>query len=137
MFFWVAHDPTQKNAQWPDTGPQYRSAIFYASERQQELAKAYISQLQTPHVFQGPIATELVPLSKFYDAEDYHQDYAVKHPQDRVYRPDRSAEAGGSAQAAPAVIREVASDARRSQLRPAGEGEPRRRLVTFNSESGK
>ena len=47
VFFWVAHDPTQKNAQWPDTGPQYRSAIFYASERQQELAKAYIGQLQT------------------------------------------------------------------------------------------
>jgi peptide-methionine (S)-S-oxide reductase len=63
VFFWVAHDPTQKNAQWPDTGPQYRSAIFYASERQQELANAYIGQLQTAHVFQGPVATELVPLS--------------------------------------------------------------------------
>ena len=83
VFFWVAHDPTQKNAQWPDTGPQYRSAIFYASERQQELAKAYIGQLQNARLFQRPIATELVPLSKFYDAEDYHQDYAVKHPQDR------------------------------------------------------
>jgi peptide-methionine (S)-S-oxide reductase len=83
VFFWVAHDPTQKNAQWPDTGPQYRSVIFYGSERQQELAKAYMSQLQNAHVFQSPIATELVPLSKFYDAEDYHQDYAVKHPQDR------------------------------------------------------
>jgi peptide-methionine (S)-S-oxide reductase len=83
VFFWVAHDPTQKNAQWPDTGPQYRSVIFYGSERQQVLAKAYISQLQNAHVFQNPIATELVRLSNFYDAEDYHQDYAVKHPQDR------------------------------------------------------
>ena len=83
VFFWVAHDPTQRNAQWPDTGPQYRSAIFYASARQQELAKAYVSQLQSARVFQNPIATELVPLTKFYDAEEYHQDYAVKHPQDR------------------------------------------------------
>jgi peptide-methionine (S)-S-oxide reductase len=83
VFFWVAHDPTQRNAQWPDTGPQYRSAIFYASERQQELAKGYISQLQNARVFARPIATELAPLSKFYDAEEYHQDYAVKHPQDR------------------------------------------------------
>jgi len=83
VFFWVAHDPTQKNAQWPDTGPQYRSVIFYASERQQALAKAYISQLQSARVFQGPIATELAPLSKFYDAEEYHQDYAVRHPRDR------------------------------------------------------
>jgi peptide-methionine (S)-S-oxide reductase len=82
VFFWVAHDPTQKNAQWPDTGPQYRSAIFYANERQQELARAYLSQLQNARVFQSPIATEIVRLSNFYAAEDYHQDYAVRHPQD-------------------------------------------------------
>jgi peptide-methionine (S)-S-oxide reductase len=83
VFFWVAHDPTQKNAQWPDTGPQYRSAIFYQGERQKELAKAYIAQLQNARLFPAAIATEVVPLTRFYDAEDYHQDYAVKHPQDR------------------------------------------------------
>jgi peptide-methionine (S)-S-oxide reductase len=83
VFFSVAHDPTQRNAQWPDTGPQYRSVIFYANARQQELAKAYIGQLENTHLFQKSIATELVPLAGFYDAEEYHQDYAVKHPQDR------------------------------------------------------
>jgi peptide-methionine (S)-S-oxide reductase len=83
VFFWVAHDPTQKNAQGPDIGPQYRSVIFYASERQQELAKAYMSQLQNARVFPSPIATELVRLSNFHAAEDYHQDYAVRHPRDR------------------------------------------------------
>ena len=81
VFFSVAHDPTQRNAQWPDTGPEYRSVIFYASDRQQELAKAYMSQLATAHVFKSPIATELVQLKGFYEAEQYHQDFAARHPQ--------------------------------------------------------
>jgi peptide-methionine (S)-S-oxide reductase len=83
VFFSVAHDPTQVNAQSPDVGPQYRSVIFYSGPRQQQLAKAYMDQLAAARVFKQPIATQLVPLVAFYPAEDYHQDYAVKHPQDR------------------------------------------------------
>jgi peptide-methionine (S)-S-oxide reductase len=83
VFFSVAHDPTQVNAQRPDTGPQYRSVIFFSGERQQQVAKAYIDQLTAARAFSKPIATQLVPLTAFYPAEDYHQDYAIKHPQDR------------------------------------------------------
>jgi peptide-methionine (S)-S-oxide reductase len=80
VFFAIAHDPTQRNAQWPDEGPEYRSVIFYANGRQQEIAKAYIDQLQDAHVFKGSIATEVVPLIGFYDAEAYHQNFAARHP---------------------------------------------------------
>jgi peptide-methionine (S)-S-oxide reductase len=57
--------------------------IFYSGPRQQQLAKAYMDQLAAARVFKQPIATQLVPLVAFYPAEDYHQDYAVRHPQDR------------------------------------------------------
>ena len=80
VFFSVAHDPTQVNAQGPDVGPQYRSAIFFANARQQQLAKAYIDQLSAASVYRKPIATQLVSLNGFYQAEPEHQDYAVKHP---------------------------------------------------------
>jgi peptide-methionine (S)-S-oxide reductase len=80
VFFAVAHDPTQRNAQWPDEGPEYRSVIFYVNERQQELARAYMSQLQDARVFRHPIATDLVPLAGFYEAEAYHQNFAARHP---------------------------------------------------------
>jgi peptide-methionine (S)-S-oxide reductase len=82
VFFSVAHDPTEKNRQGPDEGPQYRSAIFYTTPRQQEIAKAYIAQLDGAKIFKRPIATEVSPLSGFYAAEDYHQDYATKNPFD-------------------------------------------------------
>lgn len=80
VFFSVAHDPTQVNRQGPDVGPQYRSAIFYANERQQQLVKAYIDQLNATKVFGRPIATQVVSLTAFYEAEEDHQDYVRKNP---------------------------------------------------------
>lgn len=80
VFFSVVHDPTQLNRQGPDVGPQYRSAIFYSNERQQQVARAYIQQLESAHVFKGKIVTQLVPLSGFYDAEAEHQDFAERNP---------------------------------------------------------
>jgi peptide-methionine (S)-S-oxide reductase len=80
VFFSVAHDPTELNRQGPDEGPQYRSAIFYADETQQRVAAAYIAQLDKSGAFKQPIATKLGALTAFYPAEDYHQDYATRHP---------------------------------------------------------
>jgi peptide-methionine (S)-S-oxide reductase len=80
VFFSVAHDPTQLNRQGPDTGTQYRSAIFYADDEQHRVAEAYIKQLQTAKVYGHPIVTALTPLSAFYPAESYHQDYLRLHP---------------------------------------------------------
>ncbi|MGB9605502.1 MAG: peptide-methionine (S)-S-oxide reductase MsrA [Bryobacteraceae bacterium] len=80
IFFAVAHDPTQLNRQGPDNGPQYRSAIFYASEEERRVAEAYIRQLQQARVFSRPIVTRLEPLKGFYPAEDYHQDFARRNP---------------------------------------------------------
>ena len=81
IFFSVAHDPTQLNRQGPDVGPSYRSAIFYANDEQKRIASAYISQLDQAKVFPKAIATEVTPLKGFYPAEDYHQDYALHHPE--------------------------------------------------------
>jgi len=78
----VAHDPTTLNRQGPDDGPQYRSAIFFQDAEQQKIARAYITQLDQAHVFRSPIVTEVTKLPAFYDAEDYHQDYATLHPRD-------------------------------------------------------
>ena len=80
IFFSVAHDPTQLNRQGPDTGTSYRSAIFYSSPEQQKVASAYIAQLDNQHAFNGKIVTELTPLKGFYKAEDYHQGYSFKNP---------------------------------------------------------
>jgi peptide-methionine (S)-S-oxide reductase len=80
VYFSVAHDPTEVNRQGPDVGPQYRSAIFYASEDQKKLANDFIDAINKAKVFSNPIATQVVPLEKFYDAEDYHQDYMKKNP---------------------------------------------------------
>ncbi len=79
IFFSVAHDPTTLNRQGPDVGSQYRSAIFYANEEQKRVAEAYIKQINSAHVFDKPIVTQVVPLDKFYSAEAYHQDYAARH----------------------------------------------------------
>jgi len=79
VFFTVAHDPTQLNRQGPDTGPQYRSAIFYNNVAQQKAAEAYVRELQ-PTLGDRPIVTQLVPLEKFYPAEDYHQDFMRENP---------------------------------------------------------
>lgn len=80
IFFAVAHDPTQLNRQGPDTGTQYRSAIFYTDADQKRIAEAYIRQLTEAKVFESPIVTEVVALNAFYPAEAYHQDYATHHP---------------------------------------------------------
>ena len=80
VFFAVAHDPTQLNRQGPDTGPQYRSVVFYGGPRQRQIAERYLSQLGEAQRFSRPIVTEVVPLQAFYPAEAYHQDYAFHHP---------------------------------------------------------
>jgi peptide-methionine (S)-S-oxide reductase len=80
VFFSVAHDPTELDRQGPDTGTQYRSAIFFANAEQQRVAKAYIDQLQSAHVFRLPIVTTVTPLKTFYPAEAYHQNYLAQHP---------------------------------------------------------
>jgi peptide-methionine (S)-S-oxide reductase len=80
IFFSVAHDPTQLNRQGPDVGTSYRSAIFYTSEEQHRISQAYIAQLDAARVFPKPIVTQVVPLKGFYDAESYHQDYALHNP---------------------------------------------------------
>lgn len=80
VFFSVAHDPTQLNRQGPDSGSQYRSAIFYTSADQQKVAQGYIQQLAGAHIFSAPIVTQVVPLQQFYPAEEHHQNYLALHP---------------------------------------------------------
>lgn len=80
VFFSVAHDPTQLNRQGPDSGSQYRSAIFYADDAQRSVAQGYIDQLDRAGVFDRPIVTRLEPLEAFYEAEQYHQNYAERNP---------------------------------------------------------
>lgn len=81
VFFMVAHDPTEWNYQGPDEGSQYRSVIFYADQDQQRIAGSYIQQLTAARSFSHKIVTQVVPLQGFYQAEAYHQDYAVHNPQ--------------------------------------------------------
>ena len=80
IFFSVVHDPTQLNRQGPDTGTQYRSAIFTTSDEQKKVADAYITQLNAAKVFSKPIVTKVGALEAFYPAEAYHQDYLTLHP---------------------------------------------------------
>jgi len=83
IYFSIAHDPTTLNRQGPDSGTQYRSAIFYTNASQKQVAEKYIAQLDTAKVFSEKIVTQLTPLTAavaFYPAEAYHQDYATLHP---------------------------------------------------------
>lgn len=80
IFFSVVHDPTQLNRQGPDSGTQYRSAIFTTSEAQKKVAEAYIAQLDQAKLFKKPIVTKIGKLEAFYPAEGYHQDYLTLHP---------------------------------------------------------
>jgi peptide-methionine (S)-S-oxide reductase len=80
VLFAVAHDPTQLDRQGNDRGRQYRSAIFFQSEAERDVAAAYIAQLDAAQVFRSPIVTVLAPLERFYIAETYHQDYAIRNP---------------------------------------------------------
>src|SRR3954470_6627103 len=79
VFFSVAHDPTELNRQGPDDGTQYRSAIFYRTDEQKQIAEAYIAQLNAAKVFRRKIVTELTGGKQFYPAEEYHQHYLVNH----------------------------------------------------------
>ncbi|HEY1725556.1 MAG TPA: peptide-methionine (S)-S-oxide reductase MsrA [Steroidobacteraceae bacterium] len=80
IFFSVAHDPTELNRQGPDSGPQYRSEIFYANAQQQKTAVDYIAQLNQSHTFRSRIVTRVDALKGFYPAEHYHQDFLVHNP---------------------------------------------------------
>lgn len=80
IYFSVAHDPTQLNYQGPDTGTQYRSAIFPMSDEQAKVAKAYIAQLDQAHVYGDTVVTTIEPGKTFYPAEDYHQDFLTLNP---------------------------------------------------------
>lgn len=82
VYFQVAHNPTELNYQGPDSGTQYRSAIFFSTPEQQQIAKGYIAQLTQAKSFSDPIVTEVTELKGFYPAEDYHQHYADQHPGD-------------------------------------------------------
>lgn len=82
VFMHVAHDPTQLNRQGPDSGSQYRSAIFYNNPEQQKLAQSYINELNATHAFSKPIVTQVTPLKTFFSAEEYHQNYLARHPFD-------------------------------------------------------
>jgi peptide-methionine (S)-S-oxide reductase len=80
VFFSVAHDPTQLNRQGPDTGPQYRSAIFFMNDAQRDLARSYIAELDKSGKFPRAIVTRVDPLEAFYPAEKYHQDFIANNP---------------------------------------------------------
>jgi peptide-methionine (S)-S-oxide reductase len=79
VYFSVAHDPTQLNRQGPDTGSQYRSAIFYSNDEQKRIAIAYVAQLDAAQVYPRRIVTQIAPLKAFFRAEGYHQDYLKSH----------------------------------------------------------
>lgn len=80
VYFSVAHNPTELNRQGPDTGTQYRSAIFYMNDDQKKVAEAYIQQLESAKVFSRKIVTQVVPFTGFYMAESYHQHYLQHNP---------------------------------------------------------
>lgn len=82
VFFKVAHDPTELNRQGPDTGTQYRSAIFYTNDEQKQAAQNYIDNLTAAKIYTKPIVTQVVPLTTFYQSEDYHHNYLKRHPDD-------------------------------------------------------
>ena len=79
--FFSVHDPTTLNRQGSDTGTQYRSAIFYQNEQQKAIAEDFIRELNKAHLWKEPIVTQIAPLDKFYPAEDYHQEYFSRHPE--------------------------------------------------------
>jgi len=84
--FFDAHDPTQLNRQGPDVGTQYRSAIFYATDAEKEIAQGVIDRINKSKKYKKPIATTLEKLEKFYPAEEYHQDYSARNPFDPYVR---------------------------------------------------
>lgn len=81
QIFFSVHDPTTLNRQGADVGTQYRSAIFYHSKPQETIAMDLISELNTAHLWKDPIITQIAPLHTFYSAEEYHQGYLARHPE--------------------------------------------------------
>jgi peptide-methionine (S)-S-oxide reductase len=79
--FWETHDPTTLNRQGNDIGTQYRSAVFYHNEHQKKIAEQYKEELNKSGAFKKPIVTEITPYTNFYKAEDYHQDFYNKNPE--------------------------------------------------------
>jgi peptide-methionine (S)-S-oxide reductase len=77
--FWQSHDPTTRDRQGPDAGPQYRSVIFYHNPQQRREAEHYKRRLDASGAFAAPIVTEIAPFTEFYPAEDGHQDYFTEH----------------------------------------------------------
>jgi peptide-methionine (S)-S-oxide reductase len=86
LFFSIAHDPTTKDRQGNDVGPQYRSVIFYENEEQRRVAQAYIAQIDAAGLFDAKVVTEVSPLAEFFEAEAYHHDYAARNPQQGYIR---------------------------------------------------
>jgi peptide-methionine (S)-S-oxide reductase len=84
--FFAIHDPTTRNRQGADVGPQYRSVIFYHSDAQRATAEQVIAELNAARLWPAPIVTEVVPFTAFYPAEDYHQEYFVNNPNQRYCR---------------------------------------------------
>lgn len=80
VFFTASHDPTQLNRQGPDTGPEYRSVAFYSTPQEQKMLAATVQRVNQSKEYGSPIVTQLVPLTKFWPAEDYHQGYFRLHP---------------------------------------------------------
>ena len=78
--FFGSHDPTTLNRQGPDRGPQYRSIAFYKNDEQKKIIEAYMKALDESEVYDQPIVTEVMPYTTFWKAEEYHQDYERKHP---------------------------------------------------------
>ncbi len=84
--FWKLHDPTTMNRQGPDSGRQYRSAIFYQNDEEKAAAEASKKKLNEAEMYPSAVVTQIVPLEKFYPAEEYHQNYARLHPDDGYIR---------------------------------------------------
>jgi peptide-methionine (S)-S-oxide reductase len=84
--FWRSHDPTTKDRQGNDRGPQYRSAVFYHNDKQRELAEKYKQKIDAAGVFNAPVVTEIVPFTEFYPAEAYHQDYYARNSREGYCR---------------------------------------------------
>ncbi|MDG1572389.1 peptide-methionine (S)-S-oxide reductase MsrA [Robiginitalea sp. M366] len=84
--FFGSHDPTTPNRQGPDRGAQYRSIAFYQTPEEQKIILAYMQALEENKVYDSPIVTEVTPFTTFYQAEDYHQDYERKHPNNPYVR---------------------------------------------------
>lgn len=82
VFFLVAHDPTSRDRQGPDAGPEYRAIVFATDSLERREAESYIAELTAQRRFARPMVTELQPFREFRIAEDFHQDFASKHPQD-------------------------------------------------------